>query len=187
MSFPTYPNEDAGSGDPPPGGCACYPAGNTPDHQYLCLSGVMIGDLWTPADPPPPNGTYKMPKIDTCTWRVDIGPLVCFYQSAPDFSAAFCSSGGVNVFTGIEIPLCKYHFIAISQTPVDRVWYGGQAVVVSLMSDMTYSERDLQESIGFEPAAGSYSRPHPFSPLQAVHVFSRARDHSNVHVLVDHS
>lgn len=187
MSFPTFPNEDAGSGEPPPGGCACYPVGNTPDVQYLCLSGVMIGDLWRPADPPPPNGTYKMLKIDTCFWGLDIPPVSCFYQGAPDLSFAVCNMPGYNVFAGLEIPLCKYHFINMLQNPAVRVFYGGQAVVVSLMSDMTYSERDLQESIGFDPAAGSYARPHPFSPLQAVHVFSRALDHSNVHVLVDHS
>lgn len=185
MSFPTDTDPSPGTAPDPPLGCACYPADNTPLIQYLCMFGVKIGTLWGAPDIPPPNGTFALNQVAACFWQAVIGGVTYNYVSRNGFAAVSVIKAPDTIFLSIDFTLCTFWFPTILIGGAGRKYHDGQVKVVSLIEDMDFSERDFQNSIGFDPGLASYAEPHPISVADtSVHVLSRAIDHSNVRVKI---
>jgi len=187
MSFPTYPNEDHNPFGPHEDDCPCYPRGNTPEYQYVHASGIVPDAAWNPGDGPAANGIWKLTKIDTCIWvYAGDGFLVHYLSLVGVESVCLVTLNGYNHFIAVQGP-CNFHFTNQLIPGAGRKFAGGHVVVTALMENMTYSDRDLQESIGFDPAAETYFQDFPFTGKMAGHRFSRKIDNSSLHVVVDHS
>lgn len=187
MSFPTDTDPDGAPGPPPGANCTCYAAGKTPFTQYASFSGMQIGVAWGPGDDPPENGIFQLFQLTPCTWLGGIGGIVIvFVATNGAISLLSMAVNGVTQFLSIGTP-CQFFFDSSRLDAGGNKVFGGNGIVTSLISDVAFSDRDVQNSVVMPPDFRTFFQDFPFNGDFAVHRFSRGSDKSNVHILIDHS
>jgi len=124
---------------------ACWPADETPKHIYIAISGVLQGALWIPADPPPPNGLFKLAIQIPCRW-LNIFPDFDIFYKASLAPSTLTIEGPLHVayFFGTNINPCIRWFANEIQVPAGNLYYAGHATIW----DFTQSdESTIQENL----------------------------------------
>lgn len=109
---------------------ACFPAGFTPATVYASIAGVMIGDLWIPGNPYPPNGMFELPQLNGCQWGDFFGPWTVVYNA--NGGAAWLESSWAGLPQGFDSgnkAPCTNAFTNIHQNKALTKYYGGAAQV----------------------------------------------------------
>lgn len=158
----------------------CYPVGKTPSVLFLCLSGIKIGDLWGPADPPPPNGFWRLDVTGPCAWQGVIDGITYTYQSnAPGSLISAGVPATYWMFNAAGIACLKW---AVNQwqNPAIRLYYDGAAKIVNPCEDNGFVVSDVMDLLAMDPHQEFWVDPYPTETDETVYRFTKDDDHTNV-------
>lgn len=185
MAFSTNLDDYSYSAHVDPCNVCCDP-GKTPETMFLCFSEIQIGDLWTPADPPPPFGSYELTHIGTCDWKLIGADFTFLYHTVMGWSDVF-------VYTPI-LESCFWHpgdapclnwFTNFQQVPAGEKWFGGYCVLINTLPggypDITDQLKLMSDSTDWADWLSSVPRGANTASYQ----FSKHQDHTNVRILMD--
>ena len=185
MSFETNPFLYTFDGGPSP--CTtCYPANKTPTSLFCSIQGIEIGDTWSSAIEPPPNGVFELTYDNSCQWSFASAPLTIFFKAAfPDSSLVVSLTPGGFVFTDTIGANCEFEFENFWQSPIGRNYFGGKIILLNPLQSGPFNNIDLMELLNLDPEGdffASFATPDPdFITMR----YSRSRDRSNIHIKYD--
>lgn len=173
----------------PPNVCPlCYDVGKTPETLFLCFSEIKIGALWTPADPPPPNGTFAVVPTNPCKWQVTASGFDFYYQSIMGDTECGCNiTGGGLCFGGLFEGDCHLWFDNALVAPGGNKYYDGSCGVVPSLEGGIYSIAWILQLLSKDPIWATWINPIPISEQLTVYKLYNAIDHTNIKIKIDHS
>ena len=183
MSFPTF--DPGNTYEPPPNVCvACFAPGETPHVLQVCLSGIAVGALWVPADPPPPNGTWPLNPVGLCTWQAIIaGYWFDFHINGFENVLQVTDAVPRTYFFSGNPPACTFWHANFFAVPAGNKYYGGHALLQHAMPTDPWSIQEVMDDLGLTPAADLYANPRAITAEQAVHTFSDRQHSTNIKIL----
>jgi len=165
----------------------CYDAGKTPSVLFLCLAGITIGDLWTPADPPPPNGFWRMDVAGSCWWQGVIDGITYNYQSNAPGSLISAGVPATYWMFNAAGASCLKWAVNQWQDPAATLYCGGWATIANPCLEDTLTIPDVMELVNIEPGPDVNVDPMPMETDQTVYRFTDVRDHTNILFKLDNS
>jgi len=187
MSIDTNP--DLYEYEVPPNVCPlCYDANETPKILFLCFSEIKIGALWTPADPPPPNGIFAVETAFPCRWLLTAAGFDFYYQSIFGDTECGCNITGGNIcFVGFFDGDCYLWFDNGLVAPAGNKYYGGSCAVVPSLAGGIFSLSWVLRLISEDPVWATWINPIPVSDELTVYKLYNSIDKTNVKIKIDHS
>lgn len=187
MSIDTTPPD---GGFPPPGfEClTCYPGGGTSQRLFMCCQGIEIGDLWTSADPDPPNDSFPIDASANCIWTSNLSGFDFSYRFFGGFTQVQVRiPAGANAFFQFSAPACGIWFQNLIQSPVGQKYFGGWCTVLPQLTNGPFSMPDLLELLSDDPTWAAWLQPRPMESDQVVYGLYGGPTHSNIRIKIDHS
>lgn len=185
MAFSTNLDNYAYSADPHQ--CAdCCDVGKTPENIFLCFAEIQIGDLWIPADPPPPYGCYPLTHDGFCVWG-DITPDYFLGYESKVGNVALTVFGPVfqSIFLNHAKPPCSNWFDNVLVNPAVEKYYGGYCVVINTLPGGFPDITDLLKLMSDSPDWADWLGSVGLAANTASYQFSKHLDHTNVRILMD--
>lgn len=176
---------DTGTPDayaPPALNCnACHAVNETPLYKYAAISGVLKGDLWNPADPPPPNGLWKLETQMVCTW-FNFFPNweITLMHNIPNTALTVRIPFVLEGFSAVEAGACTRYLPNVNQVPAGNHYYSGQAVIYDFTAA---DDSTLQENLALmniEAQEGTYVNIRSAEGDTAVKIISSHRQDINI-------
>lgn len=169
----------------PPNVCpACFAAGQTPATLFLCLSGILRGDLWVPANGPAPNGIWQLTVSGPCAWTDAIPAIQISYVPSPAVTDLVVQSlPGGFMFLRFGAPTCQIWMPNDIVGPALAVFYSGFAMIIDPTVTGPLTETDLLEFMDDSPDSTLWVNPRPKSATETVYTFSRRSDSTNIKIL----
>lgn len=185
MAFSTNLANYSYSADPNP--CnACFDPGKTPDKIFLCFAEIQIGALWTPADPPPPFGSFELSHNGFCDWELIGVDYTFLYQTVPDFSDVTVLTPGFDTaFWKRHVGICHNWWENFAQVPAGNKWFGGYCLLINTLPGGISDITDLMQLMSDSPDWADWLSSVPVVADTASYQFSKHQDHTNVRILMD--
>lgn len=169
-------------------GCSfCFPANQSPENVFVQVSGMLIGDDWSPGDPPAPNGLYELTYQSGCLWRASLGSVTVdwnAYSPSPS-SRLLILVAGIPAFDQATLGPCERSYTNPFTSPVGRFYFGGEALVTNPLGNPAASPLGVMDLLSLDPADNYWVRPLPFSSSQAITGFYLKNGHTNCLVKYD--
>jgi len=172
------PDDYAAAGNQCP---ACWPAGESPKYVYVAVSDIQYGTADPAIDPSPPNGLYKLPAVNPCTYHATHGLWTFHLRLSP-------AAANLTIFIGVDESFFKAYagqtcvrwYENGYQNPAVDWYYGGSASIF----DFTESdESTLQENLALmniEAAEDTYVNLRSGPANTSVKIISSHRENINI-------
>jgi len=156
--------------------------------MYLCFADVKIGDLWTPADPPPPSGTFEITHQGFCLWESSDANYTYQYATVPDFSdVTVFTPGFETAFWKRHVGICYDFWLNNIQVPAGNKWYGGYCFLLNTLPGGFTGISDILSLLSDDPSWAKWLNPVPIDIEVAIHKLYNPLDRTNVKVKIDNS
>jgi len=187
MSFDANPNNYDYSAAPKV--CpACFAAGETPEKIFLCLSGILQGALWGPADPPPMNGIWELTADGPCSWVDNIVGITIDFDPSPGATRLAVLDTAPNFhFTYNQAPVCQIWFPNDQNVPAGQFFYAGFCMIIDPTVTGILTTDEILTLFNFPYHDTLWTNPRPKSAEETVYTMSSRADKTNIKILVDHS
>lgn len=187
MSFDPEPTNYEYS--PAPKHCpACFDVGQSPKTLFICLTGILRGDLAIPADPDPPNGVWEIEVSAGCAWSETKSGYTFDWQPSPAPATLTVTDATPRTFfNGTDALACAVWFANTNVNPAITKYYGGHAIIVPPLLGGIYSAALLLSLLNLNPSSGLWMTPRGKSGEESVTTISRGQDATNIHIKYDHS
>lgn len=170
-----------------PGGCgACFGPGGTPVHIFASISGIDLGPDWFLALGSPPNGTWQLTRIATCTWQGGLFPWAITYTTnlpGSTLSASFIPL--LDGLLGTDVDNCESFFSLIPDNFWAFYWTSGFGLVTMTADCPIISLSELALSVGLHPGPNLCSEPIPKVDQEAVILFADVPESTRVRILLN--
>ena len=139
---------------------ACMGSSTTPDSVQACLSGIGIGTLWTPSDPIPPNGAFKLDFDTPCNYKYSDSDYDIHWSCYPTTSVLTVTvSGSIAAFYDGIGSTCETEFSNFFNLPTGRTYYGGNCVIVPPLDCNLENLADFLALMNISAAPGVWCTP----------------------------
>lgn len=170
----------------PGGAClACFGLNTTPAAMFMAVTGIQIGALWLPGDPPPPNGIFTMQPFAPCVWRLATGTYTFVWN--PQGGFLHCTIGVVGVGSAFADSLgagCNYLYDNIQVAPAGQHYFGGTTQILPPLEGGANSLPETLALFSDDPVWAKWANPKPIDETQTVHQFYRRRDRTRIKIKV---
>jgi len=162
----------------------CFDVDKTPTLVKLFVSGIEIGDLWTPDYPLPPNGYWDL-EVDPswpCSWKQARDPDWALHlQSSSTYQELIINYLSTIAFgsSGSSDP-CGRHFTNQAGTGEHFVYGGGHAYF-STPSELAATIESITPMIDPDPRMECF----PIADKKAVIRYAGKRDATHIYIKLD--
>lgn len=164
----------------------CFDPAETPEYRYASFSEIAIGDLWIPANPPPPNRCFRLQQTVPCTWTYAGDDWHLEYKTDIPGSTLSCYLLAADEgFDGTDPADCKFWYDNDHQVAANFKYINGFAVVSHQPPEENFSLQDFAASLGIGPDPKTYIDPTAIDSDYAVIRISRKQDATNIKILTD--
>lgn len=164
----------------------CFAIDKTPETFFLGLTGILRGDLWTGADPPPPNGTWEITASGVCGWSLSETLYEFNYDTNILFSQLNIFKGAVTFFfSQLFAVACVRQFSNALAVPAGNKYYGGDAQILSPLDSGSDNNIELMGLLNILPESLTFCKPSASTPPVIVNRYSRGSDATNIHIKFD--
>lgn len=168
----------------PPNVCPlCFDADKSPEIIFINVADIKIGDLWVPADPPPPNGNWAVHISAPCVWSETIGAFdFALHYQVDRTSLDIDVTGGAGCFLHLDLVPCTQWFQNEQLNPAVHKYYEGYARVVPVLEGGAYSIQELMALFSDDPTWAKYCNPIADDAESTVYKLYNPLDHTNVKI-----
>lgn len=174
--------------DPPDICPLCFGVNQTPDYVLIFFSGIQIGDLWGPADPPSPNGLHIADNFAPCH----------FEDRALDWNIAYRFVGGRThcdlshdvagpAFSNNLPDVCHIWCPNEIVNPAISKFYGGQCIVMSPLIGNYWDYPELLSLMADDPNWATYLNARSAAGMNVFYNLYKGNSQVNVKIKIDHS
>jgi len=162
---------------------ACYDIGKSPDQLFLAVQGILTGQAWLPADPPPPNGLYQLSPAAACWWSLLIGIWdIQLQTNLPQTRLIITGVPALTAFTKVTPAACTNWLASeITDGPLVK-YYTGEAAVVPPLPGGADSIQDLMQSLAMDPYSKHWCNPRPSDDDATVYTISSHINKTNIKI-----
>lgn len=171
----------------PPDICnACFDVGKTPDILFVCLSGILPGDLWVGGDLPPPNGIWPVHTFGACHWKETVSGYPFSYQpTIGGFTSLLVGIVGLEYFVGGDPAICKIWMANVNVNPVINKYYGGYATLMTALTGGNDVLSNLMDDMVLRRETQNFISPGPMATNRSTMKYFNQSDNSSCKFLLE--
>jgi hypothetical protein len=154
--------------------------------MYLCLAGILPGELWGAWAGAPPFGHWPLSCVSPCRWEyTDANYYMYLLYQAGQSTCWVSAPGPTPIFADVIPSICQRWFENGVQDPGGVVFFGGNALVIPTTNPDPYSLPELLELIDTYPTWFDYVDPLPGIDFDGFYRLTKPLDKSNVTLKVE--
>lgn len=164
---------------------ACYDVNKSPKTLLVALTGIQIGQAWTPADPPPPNGVWELTANGVCRWTLaDVYNFVLAVDAPGATMRATTAPPAVIAFNNVPLAACSGVFTSLLTDIPANKFFGGNASVVLPLPGGADSVQEIMESLAMDPFSQHWNNPRSTDDDQTVYNIASHLNRTNIKIKV---